>query len=87
MEVTPDEAIAKLHGADPGMSDLQLADDDCEAIVPNIPPWAPVHLQHGLGGMQEWEDLQDTICRQQIAQLALMCGMLTWGFVRKLQKY
>ena len=41
MEVTPDEAIAKLHGADPGMSDLQLADDDCEAIVPNIPPWAP----------------------------------------------
>ena len=35
MEVTPDEAIAKLHGADPGMSDLQLA------IVPNIPPWAP----------------------------------------------
>ena len=29
MEVTPDEAIAKLHGADPGMSDLQLADNDC----------------------------------------------------------
>ena len=41
MEVTPDEAIAKLHGADPGMSDLELADNDCEAIVPNIPPWAP----------------------------------------------
>ena len=74
MEVTPDEAIAKLHcvmaPTTSGMSD-DPQNDDCQPIVTDIPPpalWAPVrlHLQIGIGGGGGMPERGDTICQQQI---------------------